>query len=308
MKNLWHPVIEWLTDEARMAAMIRVLLLLAVGFLLIRLARRLALRTLGKKASEQAAMLVAKGIVYGGNLVLLLMVLRELGFDLSVLIAAAGVAGIAIGFAAQTSLSNLISGFFLIWEKPFVVGDAVALGDTMGLVHSIDLLSVKLRTFDNRFIRVPNETLVKNTFVNITRFPIRRFDLNVGVAYKEDIARVIKILGEVADRNPYCLDEPEPVIIFTGFGDSSLNFLLGAWFAKADFLKLRNSLSREVKERFDQEDIEIPFPHRSLYFGSVSKPFPVQVVGSQEHEADAQLFAAASDHDSPAVDEPASRE
>ncbi len=294
MSEVWNSFSAWLLDEARLAAGLRVLVLLVVGSLLIRLVRRVTLKAAGRKVSEQAAMLIYKSIVYGGNTLLFLMILREFGFDLTTLLAAAGVAGIAIGFAAQTSLSNLISGVFLIWEKPFVVGDVVAMGDTMGLVHSIDLLSVKLRTFDNRFVRVPNETLVKNTFINVTRFPIRRFDLNIGVAYKEDIARVMKILAEVADRNPYCLDEPEPVIIFTGFGDSSLNFLLGAWFVKADFLKLRNSLSREVKERFDQEGVEIPFPHRSLYVGSATDPFPVRVV------ADADESAAAEDAAPPA--------
>ncbi len=294
MASLWLNFSEWLWDEARVAAGLRILLLLLIGLFLVSLFRRLAGKALSRKVSDQAAMLIGKTIVYGGNLILALMILRELGFDLTTLLAAAGVAGIAIGFAAQTSLSNLISGIFLLWEKPFVVGEVVNMGDASGLVHSIDLLSVKLRTFDNRLIRVPNETLVKNTFTNVTRFPIRRFDLNIGVAYKEDIGRVMKLLAEVADRNSFCLNEPEPIILFTGFGESSLDFFVGAWFLKADFMKLRNTLGRQIKECFDREGIEIPFPHLSLYTGSATAPFPVEVVERKPPEESSEEIRAAS--------------
>lgn len=146
------------------------------------------------------------------------------------------------------------------------------------MVYSIDLLSVKIRKFDNLFVRIPNETLVKTEFTNITRFPIRRFDLNIGVAYKEDIGRVMDVLRDVADNNPYCLDEPEPVLIFQGFGDSALEMLFGVWFEKADFIDVRNSLYKDIKARFDAEGIEIPFPHRTLYTGAVTEPFPIRVV------------------------------
>src|SRR5690606_6742782 len=116
------------------------------------------------------------------------------------------------------------------------------------------------------------------TSINITRFPIRRLDINIRVDYKEDIPKVIRVLKEVADANPLSLDEPEPIIIFSGYGDSSLDFMLGVWFAKADMLLLRNSIMQEIKHRFDQEGISIPFPHRTLYAGDVTKPFPVQMV------------------------------
>ena len=95
---------------------------------------------------------------------------------------------------------------------------------------------------------------------------------------KKDIGRVMKVLTEVADRNPYCLDEPAPIIVFKGFGDSALEFLFGVWFAKQDYVTLRNTIMREIKERFDAEGIEIPFPHRTLYAGAATEPFPVRVV------------------------------
>src|SRR5690606_3033117 len=129
-----------------------------------------------------------------------------LGFSLSVLLGAAGVLSVALGFASQTSASNLISGLFLIGEQPFQLGDTIKVGNTTGEVLSIDLLSVKLRTFDNLYVRIPNESLIKSEMTNLTRFPIRRFDLLIGVAYKENISQVRQIMQNVADNNPLCMD------------------------------------------------------------------------------------------------------
>jgi small-conductance mechanosensitive channel len=267
---------------------VRFALTLLIGIPLLYFATRALARILTRHVSAHAGMVISKGLFYAGIVVIIITSLRELGFELTALLGAAGIMGVAIGFASQTSLSNIISGLFLVWEKPFLVGDSIKVGDTVGLVFSIDLMSTKLRTFDNRFIRIPHEKLIKSEVITITRFPIRRHDIQIGVSYKEDVAKVIRVLREVADKNPHCLDEPEPVIVFQDFGDSSLNFLFGVWFAKADFLVLRNSIMREIKERFDAEGIEIPFPHRTLYTGSVTAPFPIKIIGpdaAMEEEA-----------------------
>ncbi|MFN9975907.1 MAG: mechanosensitive ion channel family protein, partial [Phycisphaerae bacterium] len=112
--------------------------------------------------------------------------LDSLGFDLKVLLGAAGILTVAVGFAAQTSASNLISGLFLMFERPFVVGNSIVIGDLRGEVVAIDMLSTKIRTFTNMMVRIPNETLVKSNIVNLSYFPIRRVDLEVGVAYSSD--------------------------------------------------------------------------------------------------------------------------
>ncbi len=258
-------------------------LILVIGLPTLRVIGYLIQKGLRKKVSEQSVILFSKGVVYLGSLVVILTALQQAGFKISALLGAAGIAGVAIGFASQTSLSNLISGLFLIWERPFAVGDVLQAANDHGVVHSIDLLSVQLRTFNNQLIRIPNETLIKNSFTNVTRFPIRRMDIPIGVAYKEDTDKVVRILKEVADANPYCLDEPEPLIIFKGFGDSALEFMFGPWFAKTDYIALRNSLLTEVKRRFDEEGVEIPFPHRTLYAGEATKPFPVHVVPTPDN-------------------------
>ena len=235
-------------------------------------------RLVGRSSTSQRGLIVGKLLWYGGLGTLIVTALIELGFNLAPLLGAAGILGIALGFASQTSVSNIISGFFLMAEQPFVVDDVIQVGQTVGIVLSIDMMSVKLRTFDNKFVRIPNESLVKSEVTTITRFPIRRVDVMVGVAYKEDLARVREVLMEVADANTTCLMEPRPMVILDGYGESSVNLNFRIWAAREKWLKLKDEILEQVKARFDEEGIEIPFPHRTLYAGSATGPFPVRVV------------------------------
>jgi small-conductance mechanosensitive channel len=211
------------------------------------------------KVSIQRDYMVRKGIRYSGFVLALLYVFRCMGIDTTAILGAAGIAGIVIGFAAQTSVSSLIAGFFLLSEKPFTVGDTIKVDSITGVVLSVDLLSVKLRTPDNLFVRIPNETISKSSLVTITRFPIRRLDLAFSVAYKEDLERVRDILLELAARNRYCLEAPAPFFGIDSFGDSGINLLFQLWFEKSNFWNLKNSIIIALKKRFEAEGIEIPY-------------------------------------------------
>ena len=274
MEQWWTLAVDYLTSPQAVSAL-KALLKILVGLALGRLAGN-GLARLFAEEDAQRAMILRRGALYGIAGLFTASALMELGFDLSVLLGAAGILTVAIGFASQTSASNVISGLFLLGERPFAVGDVIRVNGTTGEVLSVDLLSVKLRTFDNLFVRIPNETMIKSEVTNLRRFPIRRVDLQVGVAYKEDLREVREVLMEVADRNPLCLEEPTPLIIFQGYGDSSINHQFSVWAKTEHFLDLRNSIPIEIKEAFDEHDIEIPFPHRTLYTGSETSPFPVQ--------------------------------
>jgi small-conductance mechanosensitive channel len=254
------------------------------GLLLARLASRGAARLVAGSADTHQEILVRRVVFYGVAGLFVASALSELGVDLSILLGAAGILTVAIGFASQTSASNIISGLFLIGEKPFAVGDVIRVNGTVGEVLSIDLLSVKLRTFDNLFVRIPNETMIKTEVTNLQRFPIRRYDLQVGVAYNEDIREVRDVLMEVADANPLCLEEPAPLIIFQGYGDSALQHQFSVWAKTENYLELRNTIPVEVKEAFDERGIEIPYPHRTLYAGSATDPFPVVQVEADDRK------------------------
>lgn len=263
---------------AKLEAILRLALILVIGFPVVFFLSKTTRNYATKKFSAQQGMVFGKIVLYTGIAFILFSALREMGFKLTTLLGAAGIITLAIGFASQTSVSNIISGLFLLAERPFEVNDIITVGSNTGVVMSIDFLSVKLRTFDNQYIRIPNETIIKSDVTNITHFPIRRVDINVGVAYKEDIGRVRAVLLDIAHKNPLCLNEPEPMVLFTGFGNSSLDLLFLVWAVKSDWLKLKNSIAEEVKRKFDEEGIEIPFPHLSLYTGSVTQPLPIQIV------------------------------
>lgn len=264
---------------------LRATLVIVAGFVVAQLISRTVKKLTAKQFTPHQSMLINRVLYWLILGLFLASALRQLGFNLGVVLSAAGVLSVAIGFASQTSASNLISGLFLVSEKPFQLGDVIKVGNTTGEVLSIDLLSVKLRTFDNLFVRIPNESLIKSEMTNMTRFPIRRFDLQVGVAYREDISKVREVLTDVAARNTLCLDEPEPLFVFNGFGESSLNIQLSVWAKRENFLKLRNTMQEQVKIAFDEAGIEIPFPHRSLYAGSQTTPFPVRIVADDKEPA-----------------------
>lgn len=265
-----------LTDPARLAPLLQALVLVVIGYLLARVARRLVAHVT-QAARPQSSLLAQRTAMYVVLGIFLVSALRELGFDFTVILGAAGILTAAAAFASQTSASNIISGLFLGLERSVEIGDVITVNGITGEVLSIDLLSTRLRTFDNLLVRVPNETMVKTEITNLARFPIRRYDLQLGVAYKEDLAKVRRVLEEVADRNPLCLEEPRPLIIAQGYGASSIDLQLSVWSRREAYLDLRNQIHQQVKEAFDREGIEIPYPHVSVYAGQASGPLPLRL-------------------------------
>jgi len=273
--------IENIFSPANMTVAIKIAAIIVVGFIVLRLIIFIVKRAMKKRFSQQSIMIVRKIIMYTVAFVILILILKQLNVKLAAILGAAGIAGLAIGFASQTSLSNIISGIFLISEKPFAVGDIIKVDGFSGIILSVDLLSVKIRTFDNQYVRIPNEKLIKTEVVNVTKFPIRRLDINVSIAYKEDISKVKEQLLQITKKNPHCLDNPEPLFVIKEFGDSGIELLLGVWFVKTDYLVTKNTMMQEIKESFDREGIEIPFPHISLYAGSMSDPMKIQMIGNK---------------------------
>lgn len=222
-------------------------------------------RTASKKFPEAKVFLARKIVKYAGYSIAAAILLKAVGINITALLGAAGIAGIAIGFAAQTSVSNLISGVFLISEKPFEMGDVIQTGDITGTVLSIDLLSIKIQTFDNRFVRIPNETIIKTNVINLTKFPIRRMDIRFQVSYNADIEKVIDTCAKIAQRNRYALDNPEPLILVDSFDNSGINILFGIWFERSQLVSLKNSIIIDIQRRFAEEQIEIPYPKMDVY-------------------------------------------
>ena len=222
-------------------------------------------------------MLVGKLVNYLGFILVLIVVLSELGISLTALLGAAGILGLAIGVASQKSLGNIISGFFMVTEKSFEIGDVITVGDKTGIVYSVELLSIMLKTFDNLLIRIPNETLISTDIINITRFPIRRMDIVVSVAYKSDLDLVLRTLQKIGEENIFCLDEPAPFLLIKSFDDSGISVKFGVWFDKSQYIDTRNSIMKEIHEGFRKMSIEIPFPQVTVNY-----PVPQEDEGGEK--------------------------
>lgn len=256
--------LDQLLHHERIGDLATGVVLLLLGLLVARMSARVFQRSMHARLTPHQ-LVVWRRVLHHGLLTLFaITALREMGFHLSVLLGAAGVLSVAIGIASQTSASNLISGLFLIGEGSFGIGDTIRVGQTEGEVVSIDLLSVKLVTADNLFVRIPNETLIKSEVVNLTRFAIRRLNLAIGISYREDVRRVRELLLRIAGDNPLCLDEPGAVVILQNFGDSAINLQFSVWTRREHFAGVRDRLQEAIKETFDREGIAIPYPHLTL--------------------------------------------
>ncbi len=260
---------------------LRALSLFLVGLLVARLATRFITYVARKRLGPHHVAILRRFVFYGLFILFFMSALKELGFEIGVLLGAAGVLSVAVGFASQTSASNLISGLFLLGERPFQVGDIIEVAGIRGEILSIDLLSLKLRTVDNLYVRIPNETLIKSNVTNYTRFPLRRIDLVLGIARKENVSKVKELLLNVVAQHPVCLEEPKPFVIMTGFGASSMDLQLSFFVRKDVILVTRSEILEKIKQRLEEENIEIPFPHTSLYTGSATAPFPIRLVTDQ---------------------------
>ena len=248
------------------------LLVLMAGYLLHKLASLMVMIFYRDGKDLQRIFVVQKMIKYFFFVITTLVVLKIFGVNLKVILGAAGVLSLAVGFAAQTSVSNLISGLFMIFEKPFVVGDIIEVSGVKGEVLSIDLLSMRIKTVDNLLIRVPNEVVMKAQVTNYSHFPIRRHDMTFSLAYTEDLDKVKRILLEIVENNPYCLEEPEPLFIVEKMGEYFMDVKFGVWGESRLMLHLQSTFREQVRIAFIKHKIVLP--QRTIRIDGYQHPQP----------------------------------
>lgn len=274
------------------ASLVRVVLILTAAYVVTRLMRRAAQRMRERTEAEYAKRGDGSSVELSKRMVTLMrfvkvtinvviwsvaviMALREVGYDIGPLIAGAGVVGLAVGFGAQNLVKDIIGGLFLLLEDQVRVGDVAKINGTGGLVEEINLRTIVLRDLEGIVHIFPNGAI--ETLSNLTRgFSCYVFD--IGVAYKEDTDRVIELLEEVAAE---LAKEPEfeskvmaPLQVFgvDKFADSAVVIKARIQTLPLAQWAVGREMNRRIKKRFDQEGIEIPFPHRTLYWGESNKP------------------------------------
>lgn len=246
--------------------LLKSLILLLVGRYVIKLIMKVFGKTLDKYEIDPSLATFFKSFLNALLWVLLLIsVATTLGMEMTSFVAILGAAGLAVGLALQGSLSNFAGGVLILIFKPFRVGETIEAQGTIGSVESIDILYTKIRNFDNKVVTVPNGALANNSIINYSQKPTRRVEIKVGVAYGTDLKKTRQVILDVLKLDERIHPEPEPVVKFTNFGDSSLDLIIRVWVDAADLWPVYWDNMEAIKEAFEQHDIEIPFPQRTLH-------------------------------------------
>ncbi|MFN3802007.1 mechanosensitive ion channel family protein [Belliella pelovolcani] len=195
---------------------------------------------------------------------LFISIATQVGMELTSFIAILGAAGLAVGLALQGSLSNFAGGVLILIFKPFKVGDTIEAQGTLGAVESIDILYTKVRNFDNRVVTIPNGALANNSIINLSQKPTRRVEMAIGVAYGTDLKKTRQVILSTLGKDERIHADPEPVVKFTSFGDSSLDLVVRCWADAGDLWPVYWDNMEALKEAFEANGIEIPFPQRDV--------------------------------------------
>jgi small-conductance mechanosensitive channel len=216
---------------------------------------------LQKHVTKHISILVSKIIFYAGLALLTTLMLGNLGFNLTALLGAAGVLGIAIGFAAQTSFSNIISGIFLLLERSFIVGDIITYNAITGTVESINLFSVCLKTFDGKLVRIPNESILKTATINTTYFETRRIDLKMHISKREDPEQAFEIARSIVAHNTVIKKYPAPLFAITSTSYFSTVISIRIWVPKKDFAATARTLVGSIAQESAAKKIMLSIEH-----------------------------------------------
>jgi small conductance mechanosensitive channel len=262
---------KWLTSrEGGVALGLRVLGL-AVAFLVLlfvaRIVSSLVRRAVARlpDLSTLLANFLVKAAFVATVVLGLLVVLTMMGVNMAPVFAVVGGASFIIAFAMQSTLSNFAAGLMIMIYKPFDVGNFVTLAGVSGTVKAVNLVSTTLTTPDNQTITIPNSNVWGSIITNVTVNDTRRVDLVFGIGYADDEDKAQKILEEVVSAHPLVLDDPAPVIRLHELADSSVNFICRPWAKTGDYWSVYWDITQQVKARFDEAGISIPFPQRDLH-------------------------------------------
>ena len=233
--------------------------------------RRILSRFIADKGIEYTLLRTAHYIIMITGVV---VAFQFVGIDLAGLTVIFGLLSVGIGFGLQNITSNFISGLILLFERPIKVGDRVTVGDIEGDVTSINMRSTTIQSLDNISIIVPNSEFISSTVTNWSYGdPKIRLKIEVGVSYSSNLETVIKALNEVAVEHHDVLKDPEPIVLLSGFGDSSWNMLLVVWLGSPSrFYLARSEINCAIVSKFREYGVEIPFPQRDLH---VRSPLPM---------------------------------
>lgn len=265
-----NQAIDWFTNHA-LQGLFKLLIFVALillGKFLAKMTRTLVKKAVATEKLDLSRLMQDFFVSMAGKFVffiMLLIALAQVGLDLGPILTGFGIAGVIIGFALQDTLSNFASGLMLLIYRPFDVGDSIEAGGIAGKVHSLNLVSTSVHTFNNQIIIVPNNSIWGGTIVNLTKEKTRRVDMTFSIGYDDDIRHAEKVLEEIVSAHEKVLKSPAPTIKLHTLNDSSVDFIVRPWAKTEDYWTVYWDITREVKLRFDEENISIPYPQSDVH-------------------------------------------
>ncbi|WP_087023871.1 small-conductance mechanosensitive channel MscS [Thaumasiovibrio subtropicus] len=246
------------------------LLILFFGNIFVKAISRGVGKVLLKREFDQAIVDFVSALVrYTLFTIVMIAALGRIGVQTASVVAVLGAAGLAIGLALQGSLSNFAAGVIIVAFRPFKSGDYVEVSGVAGSVESIQIFSTVLKTPDNKMVVVPNGSVIGSPITNYSRHRVRRIDYVIGVSYGADLQKTKAVLEEVCASDERVLKSPAPQVGVVELADSSVNFVVRPWVKTDQYWDVYFDLLQAIKERLDDEKIEIPFPQMDVH---VSKP------------------------------------
>lgn len=243
-------------------------IIMAAGIIIAKVAKMIFFKYYAPTLPKDTAKNFGKLIYFGIIVIAFLTFTSSQGLDFSGLLVAGGIFAVVIGFATQSVVSNLISGIFLMVEKPAKQGDTIQIPDMSisGTLLDIGTFSSKVRKFDGTVIRIPNEKFFTSNIRSLTVSTVRRAEAMVGIAYKDDIDNAIAVIKhEISITMPFILRIPEPEFRVEELGDSSVNIQILVWHPRDDWSQAQPILLTTIKRALDKAGIEIPFPQRVIW-------------------------------------------
>ncbi|MGG5460244.1 mechanosensitive ion channel family protein [Clostridium sp. B9] len=260
----YEKVLTWLTTNG--VKLVIGLVLLYIGWKLINKLVKILVKILKQRNIDATLTSFAEAFCDISLKILLVITLMSyVGFDVAGLAALIASAGLAVGLALQGSLSNFAGGVIILLLRPFRVGDFIEAAGYTGTVEKITVFYTHLATPDNKEILIPNGTLANGSLINYSAKETRRVDLVFGVGYDDDIIKVKNVLWDVINKNELILKNPEPFVGISEHGASSVNFAVRVWCKKEDYWTIYFDLLEQVKLRFDDEKISIPYPQMDVH-------------------------------------------
>lgn len=243
-------------------------IIMATGIVIAKVTKMIFFKYYAPTLPQDTAKNFGKLIYFGIIVIAFLAFTSSQGLDFSGLLVAGGIFAVVIGFATQSVVSNLISGIFLMIEKPAKQGDTIQIPDMSisGTLLDIGTFSSKVRKFDGTVIRIPNEKFFTSNIRSLTVSTVRRAEAMVGIAYKDDIDNAIAVIKyEINITMPFILRIPEPEFRVEELGDSSVNIQVLVWHPRDDWSQAQPILLTTIKRALDKSGIEIPFPQRVVW-------------------------------------------